>query len=134
MDNKKTRELIIICLIIINSILSIYVINNEIDKNRSTKLLNKRYPEATDNFKKYNRHSLSGIVATQSDEIEKKDIENSKLRKKYFEILNELRNLKKRFSKQIEAEKQKANIKWSDDSKKPKYNKVQEGIDWSNEK
>ena len=71
-----------------------------------------------------NLNSHSKIIKKQSRKINQLVSEKRKLQ-------NQLTALQTRFATQIEAEKYKAKIKWSDGSSKPKYNQVQEGIRWS---
>jgi len=118
MDNQTKNSALVFCAVVITIAICFTVITDQIDRHQVKKFLSESVSQIGQIGENLGPEQ---IVALKNKEI-------SKLKRKNSKLLAENRRLKHRFRYQIEAEKQKANIKWSDGSTKPKYNQVQEGI------
>ena len=126
MDNQTKNTALVICAVLITASICISFITNQIDRYQIKNFLSNSVNNLFNTNKELRPKEgeiliSSWVVQDQLDQIKK-------LRKQNSKLLSENKRLKHRFRYQLDAEKQKANIKWSDGSSKPKYNQVQEGI------
>lgn len=131
MENQTRNTILVICALLTTFTICFVAISNELDKRAAIKLISESFSEFDNQTKKWNQKSLARLLKTKSQTINQKNIEISRLKNQNLSLKKELNIIKRRFATQIEAEKQKANIKWSDGSNEPKYNQIQEGINWS---
>ena len=119
MENKTKNTVLVICASLITLCICLVVIAYFADRYQVNKFVN----ELTNSKKQFNVdfEIPKGQILLSTSFV-------TNLQKKVKKLESENKRLKKRFATQIDAERNKSNIKWSDGSKKPKYNQVQEDI------
>ena len=131
MKNQTRNTVLVLCAVAITSAICFKVISDELGKRKATKVVESPSTDITDELKNVDADFSNDDINQEKLKNDELIETNEFLSNRVIEAEEELRSLKEKFAVQLEAERQKANIIWSDGTSKPKYNKVQEGIDWS---
>jgi len=131
MENKTRNTILVFCAIAVTSAICFKVISDELDKRKAIKAVESFSTEITNDLKNSDSTFLNKTLKQKNVKNNELVEANKHLSQRAIKAENELRDLKRKFAVQLEAESHKEKIIWSDGTSKPKYNQVQEGIDWS---